>query len=60
MHRFNFETVDITKKENLPYLRLYRNEIPVLFLGGYFLCKHRLDNRLLEEKLNELGEGLKM
>lgn len=55
--RVNFETVDISKKENLRYLRLYRYEIPVLFLNGYYLCKHRLDRRLLEDRLNKIEEN---
>lgn len=54
MDKFKFEIVDISKKENLRYLRLYRYEIPVLFLDGYFLCKHKLDHRLLEDRLKEL------
>lgn len=52
--RVNFTTVDISKKENVRYLRLYRYEIPVLFLNGQFLCKHRLDKRLLEERLRDI------
>ncbi|CAH0553030.1 unnamed protein product [Brassicogethes aeneus] len=55
-HRFNFETVDISKKENLRWLRLYRYEIPVLFLNGEFLCKHRLNEGLLKIRLEELEE----
>ncbi|XP_060525415.1 acetyl-CoA acetyltransferase, mitochondrial isoform X2 [Cylas formicarius] len=48
------ETVDISKKQNLRWLRLYRYEIPVVFLNGEFLCKHRLDKELFERKLSEL------
>lgn len=51
MNKFIFTTVDITQKENLRYLRMYRYEIPVLFLDGQFLCKHKLDHRLLEDRL---------
>lgn len=51
LNRVKFETTDITKKENVRYLRLYRYEIPVLFLNGQYLCKHVLDKRLLEERL---------
>jgi hypothetical protein len=32
--RFKLEIVDIKKKENLKYLRLYRLDIPVCFLNG--------------------------
>ncbi|XP_044259800.1 acetyl-CoA acetyltransferase, mitochondrial isoform X1 [Tribolium madens] len=52
LSRVQFETVDITKKENVRWLRLYRYEIPVLFLNGEYLCKHSLNEKLLEEKLN--------
>lgn len=53
-HRFEFETVDISKKENVRWLRLYRYEIPVLFLNGEYLCKHRLNEGLLRMKLGEI------
>lgn len=48
------QMVNIATKENLKYLRLYRYEIPVLFLNGEFLCKHRLNRDLLEKSLKEL------
>lgn len=32
--RFELEKIDITKKENLKFLRLYRLDIPVCFLNG--------------------------
>uniref|UniRef100_A0A6P7G3F4 Glutaredoxin-like protein n=1 Tax=Diabrotica virgifera virgifera TaxID=50390 RepID=A0A6P7G3F4_DIAVI len=54
MSRINFSTVDISKKENLRYLRLYRYEIPVVFLNGQYLCKHRLDKNLLDYRLQEI------
>ncbi|XP_062559231.1 acetyl-CoA acetyltransferase, mitochondrial isoform X1 [Armigeres subalbatus] len=52
--RYQLEKVDITKKENNKFLRLYRYDIPVLFLNGQFLCMHRLNSNLLERKLREL------
>ncbi|CAG9860179.1 unnamed protein product [Phyllotreta striolata] len=52
--RVKFSTVDISKKENVRYLRLYRYEIPVVFLNGEYLCKHRLDEGLLEQKLRDI------
>lgn len=52
-HRVRLEKVDITRMENLKYLKLYRYDIPVLHLNGEFLCMHRLDAAQLEEKLNE-------
>ncbi|XP_050348840.1 acetyl-CoA acetyltransferase, mitochondrial isoform X1 [Nymphalis io] len=48
------QKVDITKKENLRWLRLYRYDIPVLFFNGKFLCKHRLDHDLLQKRLQDL------
>lgn len=54
--RFELSTVNIAQKENLKYLRLYRNDIPVLHLNGQFLCMHRLNAQLLERKLRELKE----
>lgn len=48
--------MDISKKENIHYLRLYRYEIPVVFLNGQYLCKHRLDKRLLEERLKDIED----
>ncbi|XP_035794126.1 glutaredoxin-like protein C5orf63 homolog, partial [Anopheles albimanus] len=52
--RYRLEKVDITRKENVKYLRLYRLDIPVLFLNGQFLCMHRLNVDLLERRLQEL------
>lgn len=49
--RLIIQKIDITQKENLRWLRLYRLEIPVLFLNGHFLCKHKLNKDLLEKKL---------
>lgn len=54
--RYQLEKIDITKKENLSFLRLYRLDIPVCFLNGQFLCKHRLNADLLERKLKEIEE----
>ncbi|KAJ8932891.1 hypothetical protein NQ314_014372 [Rhamnusium bicolor] len=54
LNRVHFEIVDISRKENIQYLRLYRYEIPVLFLNKQYLCKHRLDHVLLDQRLNEL------
>lgn len=53
MKSVDFETVDIAKKENVRWLRLYRYEIPVLFFNGEFLCKHRLNEDLLKRKLQD-------
>lgn len=52
--RFELKTVDIELPENKKWHQLYRYEIPVLFLNDEYLCKHRLDTRLLEMKLKEI------
>lgn len=52
--RYTLKRVDIATKENLKYLRLYRNDIPVLYLNGQFLCMHRLNAQLLDRKLRTL------
>lgn len=55
-HRLTIEKIDITKQENLRWLRLYRHDIPVLFLNGRFLCMHRLNHHLLEMRLKMIEE----
>ena len=52
--RYQLEKVDITKKDNLRYLRLYRLDIPVCFLNGQYLCKHRLNGELLDKRLKSI------
>lgn len=52
--RIKIEKVYITDKNNLRWLRLYRHDIPVLFLNGQFLCMHRLDKDMLERRLNAI------
>ncbi|XP_049298431.1 glutaredoxin-like protein C5orf63 homolog, partial [Anopheles funestus] len=52
--RYTLQKVDITRKENVRFLRLYRYDIPVLFLNGQFLCMHRLNADLLLRRLEEL------
>ncbi|XP_011202031.2 acetyl-CoA acetyltransferase, mitochondrial [Bactrocera dorsalis] len=52
--QYTIEKVDITKKENVRFLRLYRNDIPVLFFNGQFLCMHKLNVNLLGRKMEEL------
>lgn len=54
--RYQLEKVDITSKENLKYLRLYRLDIPVCFVNGQFLCKHKLNCDLLEKRLKDLSK----
>ncbi|XP_076750892.1 acetyl-CoA acetyltransferase 1 isoform X2 [Xylocopa sonorina] len=52
--RYQLQEIDITAPGNEQYLKLYEYEIPVLFLEGQFICKHRLDSDLLEKKLLEI------
>lgn len=54
MDRIKIEKVYITEKENIRWLRLYRHDIPVLFLNGKFLCMHRLNRDLLENRLQRI------
>lgn len=56
--RYRLEKIDITKKENLKYLRIFRMDIPVLHLNGQFLCMHRLNHHLLERRLDEIEKCL--
>lgn len=49
--RYQLQEVDITAAGNERLFKLYKYEIPVLFLEGQFLCKHRLDSELLERRL---------
>ncbi|XP_069680743.1 acetyl-CoA acetyltransferase, mitochondrial isoform X2 [Periplaneta americana] len=55
-HRFHLRQVDIEAPENARFRKLYRYEIPVLFLHGQFLCKHRLDAAVLERRLCALEQ----
>jgi len=52
--RYQLEEVDITAQGNERYFKLYRYDIPVVFLEGQYLCKHRLDADLLERRFDEL------
>lgn len=54
--RFILEKIDITHKTNVKFLKLYRNDIPVLFLNGQFLCMHRLNSDVLHARLKSLEE----
>ncbi|XP_043511485.1 acetyl-CoA acetyltransferase, mitochondrial isoform X1 [Frieseomelitta varia] len=55
--RYQLQEIDITALGNERYLKLYKYEIPVLFLERQFLCKHRLDSELLEQKLQEFSKN---
>ncbi|RZF39933.1 hypothetical protein LSTR_LSTR002336 [Laodelphax striatellus] len=52
--RLQIVPVDITAPENSQYRKLYRYEIPVVFLEDRFVCKHRLDVSALERRLSQL------
>ncbi|XP_059622345.1 glutaredoxin-like protein C5orf63 homolog [Phlebotomus argentipes] len=51
--RIELEVVDIGRKENVRFLRLYRYDIPVIFLNGEFISEHRLNLQLFRRKLEE-------
>jgi hypothetical protein len=53
-HRLKLTQVDIEAPENAHLKELYHSEIPVVFLGGQYLCKHRLDVVALERRLRIL------
>lgn len=53
-NKFQLKKVFIDRKENLRYLRLFRYDIPVLFLNGQFLCMHKLNVQLLRDRLTAL------
>ncbi|CAH0773128.1 unnamed protein product [Bemisia tabaci] len=53
-HRFSaLREVNIAAPENSKWLDLYKNDIPVLFLNGIFVCKHRLDHEKIDEMLKK-------
>lgn len=51
-----FSSVDITTEGNERWNKLYRYEIPVLFLEGQYLCKHRLDRDILQKRIKLIQE----
>lgn len=53
LHQVQLEKVDITRRENVEYLRKYRHDIPVLHFNGSLLCMHRLDAPRLQQELDE-------
>lgn len=56
--RFFLEEVDITQKGNEMWFEKYRYEIPVFYLNGSFLMKHRVNEQLLGEKLKKCETSL--
>ena len=54
--KLRIEKIDISKKENLRWLRLYRLDIPVLFLNGKFLCMHKLNHDILRKRLQDIED----
>ncbi|KAH8240940.1 hypothetical protein KR026_008391, partial [Drosophila bipectinata] len=52
--QYRLEKVYIDRKENVRYLRLFRHDIPVLFMNGQFLCMHRLNKEAMRESLKGL------
>ncbi|GAB0099600.1 hypothetical protein DMENIID0001_154870 [Sergentomyia squamirostris] len=55
--RINLDVVDISLKENVKFLRLYRHDIPVIFLNGHWISEHRLNKNLFLRKLEEIEEN---
>lgn len=53
---YELEKIYIDTKENVRFLRLYRHDIPVVFLNNQYLCMHRLNTKLLRRKLDLLKE----
>lgn len=53
-NEFELKKVFIDRKENVRYLRLFRYDIPVLFLNGQFLCMHKLNVKVLRDRLAAL------
>ena len=51
--QFEWREVDIKRPENQKWFGLYRYEIPVFHLDGGFLMKHRVDLKVLEERLRQ-------
>ena len=56
--QFFLEEVDITQKGNEMWFEKYRYEIPVFYLNGSFLMKHRVNEQLLGEKLEKCETSL--
>ncbi|KAG8255396.1 Acetyl-CoA acetyltransferase, mitochondrial [Homalodisca vitripennis] len=54
LSRLTVVSVDISQPQNAHLRALYRYEIPVLFLEGQYVCKHRLDRDALERLLYQL------
>lgn len=54
-NRFAWQEVDIKLPENSHWFGRYRYEIPVFHLNGHFLMKHRVDLKLLEDRLTQIG-----
>lgn len=52
--RYRLVSVDIAATGNEAFYQLYKYDIPVLFIEGQYLCKHRLDVELLDRRLCEL------
>lgn len=57
--RYELTQIDITATGNEGLLKLYKYEIPVLFLENQYLCKHRLDVELLQKRLKQLEMQIK-
>lgn len=55
-NKLELTSVDITAPGNERWRKLYQYEIPVLFLEGHYLCKHRLNKQVLKQRLQQLEQ----
>jgi len=55
-HRIEVIEVDITLAENKSWHEKYCFDIPVIYLNGMYLMRHRVDTKLLKRKLDELDK----
>lgn len=58
--QFHLEKIYIDRDANGGrYLQLYEFDIPVVFLNGQFLGMHRLNTKLLHQRLKIIEESMK-
>uniref|UniRef100_A0A8D8QSG5 Acetyl-CoA acetyltransferase, mitochondrial n=1 Tax=Cacopsylla melanoneura TaxID=428564 RepID=A0A8D8QSG5_9HEMI len=56
IERVHLEEVYLTPESY--WYKLYRYEIPVLFLGGRFVCRNKFDSRVFEKILRDIEDEL--
>ena len=50
---FTIEEIDISRPEHKKWFDLYQFDIPVMHLNGDHFMKHRVNEKVLEEKLQQ-------